>query len=134
MTVTAGERARFDAFVDRAEITELIDRYMLSLDEAVIDEEWAAVFHTEDVSAWTPLGEGAGLARLAEGTRVALGRFQRTQHSATNHIVDLDGDRAAVRWNALMVHLHLDTTQESRGEEPGGHFDVGVSGGGRADR
>lgn len=122
MTLTA---ARMEAFVDRVQITELIDRYMLSLDEAVIDDEWAAAFHTEDVSAWTPLDQSTGLEGFAGATREALGRYQRTQHFAMNHIVDLEGDRAAVRWNALMIHVHLDETQESRGEELGGHFDVG---------
>ncbi|GAA2608948.1 nuclear transport factor 2 family protein [Actinomadura fulvescens] len=123
MTVTAG--TRFDAFVDRVEIIELVDRYMLSLDEAVIDEEWAARFHTADIATWTPVGNTDRLDGIADATRVALERFQRTQHFAANHIVDLDGDRASVRWNALMIHLHLDETQASRGEPLGGHFDVG---------
>jgi len=111
--------------LERLAIIEMIDRYMLSLDESELDDEWAESFHTEDVTSSTPLGDGAGLVGLAEGTRVALGRYQRTQHFASGHIVEVDGDAAKVRWNALMIHVHLDSTQEARGEEPGGHFDVG---------
>ncbi|MBO2452996.1 nuclear transport factor 2 family protein [Actinomadura barringtoniae] len=114
-----------DAVLDRLAIIEMVDRYMLSLDEGELDEEWAEAFHTDDVTSSTPLGDGAGLVGLAEATRVALGRYQRTQHLASGHIVDVGGDVAKVRWNALMVHVHLDSTQAARGEEPGGHFDVG---------
>ncbi|WP_192809573.1 nuclear transport factor 2 family protein [Actinomadura rudentiformis] len=64
---------QLETFVDRVRITELIDRYMLSLDEAVIDEEWAAAFHTEDVSVSTPLDKSTGLVGFAEATREELG-------------------------------------------------------------
>lgn len=111
--------------LDRLAIIEMIDRYMLSLDESELDEEWAEAFHTDDVTSSTPLGDGAGIVGLAEATRVAIGRYQRTQHFASGHIVEVDGDAAKVRWNALMIHVHLDSTQKARGEEPGGHFDVG---------
>ncbi|WP_034518044.1 nuclear transport factor 2 family protein [Actinomadura rifamycini] len=111
--------------IDRMDIIELVGRYMVSLDERNIDDAWARRFHTADVAMEAPVGEAAGLDGLAESTRVALERFERTQHLASNHIVDLDGDRAAVRWDALMVHVHLASTAAARGEEPGAHFDVG---------
>ncbi|MEV5826746.1 nuclear transport factor 2 family protein [Spirillospora sp. NPDC052242] len=111
--------------IDRVEIVELVDRFMASLDERNFDDEWARRFHTSDVTMEAPVGDVVGLDGLAESTRVALERFERTQHLSSNHIVDLDGDRAAVRWNALMVHVHLASTAEARGEEPGVHFDVG---------
>ncbi|MFI6514201.1 nuclear transport factor 2 family protein [Spirillospora sp. NPDC050679] len=114
-----------NALPDRTAIIELIDRYMVSLDDRVFDDDWARAFHTEDFAATTPVGDGEGLAEAAESTRTAVGRFDATQHFSSNHIVDLDGDRARVRWYALMVHVHLAETARARGQEPGAHFDVG---------
>lgn len=111
--------------IDRMEIVELADRFMVSLDERNFDDEWVRRFHTSDFTMESPVGDVVGLDGLAESTRVAMERYERTQHLASNHIVDLDGDRAVVRWNALMVHVHLTSTAAARGEDPGVHFDVG---------
>jgi SnoaL-like protein len=45
--------------------------------------------------------------------------FQRTHHVTTNHLVDLDGDRAAVRFNLIATHVLADDVRERRGEAPG---------------
>ncbi|MBY8884993.1 nuclear transport factor 2 family protein [Streptomyces sp. PTM05] len=104
-----GQRAhdeRLQRLLDRAEIVELIDRWFLCLDLRDVGEERARFFFTGDARSETPLGDHDGLADLVEGTRVALGRFDRTQHVGANHVVDIDGDHAAVRWNAVMTHVH----------------------------
>ncbi|MFF0293018.1 nuclear transport factor 2 family protein [Kitasatospora sp. NPDC004615] len=116
--------------VDRAEITGLIDGYLISLDTVPqgggrFDEAWARRYFTSDVRISRPVGEHEGIAGLAEAEQVALGKFKRTQHTGANYMIDLAGDRAAVRWNAIMTHVHLAATQQARGEEAGGHFDVG---------
>ncbi|MFJ5922497.1 nuclear transport factor 2 family protein [Kitasatospora sp. NPDC092948] len=115
---------------DRAEITGLIDGYLISLDTVPrnggrFDDAWARRYFTSDVRISTPVGEHRGIAGLAEAEQVTLGKFERTQHVGANYMIELDGDRAAVRWNAIMTHVHLAATQQARGEEPGGHFDVG---------
>ncbi|MFJ8442493.1 nuclear transport factor 2 family protein [Kitasatospora griseola] len=121
---------RVGVLTDRAEITGLIDGYLISLDTVPrgggrFDEAWARRYFTSDVRISTPVGQHEGIAGLAEAEQVTLGKFERTQHVGANYMIDLDGDRAAVRWNALMTHVHLATTQQARGEDPGGHFDVG---------
>lgn len=40
---------QLQALTDRAEIADLMDRYLRSLDDGDFDEEWARAFHTEDV-------------------------------------------------------------------------------------
>ncbi|MEV6775163.1 nuclear transport factor 2 family protein [Streptomyces syringium] len=134
MTVTAAEFAALEARVallaDRADITGLIDRYLLSLDTVPagggrFDDAWARGLFTEDIRITTPIGDHEGIAGLAESEQSTFAKFERTQHVGTNYMIALDGDRATVRWNALMTHVHLATTQQARGAEPGGHFDVG---------
>ncbi|MFI9720565.1 nuclear transport factor 2 family protein [Streptomyces sp. NPDC052396] len=94
---------------DHTEITGLIDRYLRSLDEARFDDAWARGLFTADIRISTPVGDQQGLDGLAEAERATMAKFRRTQHIGTNHLIDLDGDRATVRWNALMTHVHLDT-------------------------
>ncbi|MCC3771625.1 nuclear transport factor 2 family protein [Streptomyces sp. UNOC14_S4] len=133
MNATAADIAalqdRIGILVDRAEITGLVDRYLLSLDTLPggdgFDDEWARSFFTEDVEISSPVGEHRGIEGLAESERATMAKFERTQHIGTNYLIGLDGDRATVRWNALMTHVHLASTQAARGAEPGGHFDVG---------
>ena len=50
--------------------------------------------------------------------------FQRTQHVTTNHLVDLDGDRASVRFNLIATHVHAEEVRQRLGEGPGAHFTV----------
>ncbi|MFE4975998.1 nuclear transport factor 2 family protein [Kitasatospora sp. NPDC056651] len=132
--VTAADFAalaqRVQVLTDRADITGLIDGYLLSLDTVPhaggrFDEAWARRYFTPDVQITTPVGEHQGIDGLAESEQATLAKFERTQHVGANHMIDLDGDRAAVRWNAVMAHVHLASTQQARGEESGGHFDVG---------
>ncbi|MFE4518833.1 nuclear transport factor 2 family protein [Kitasatospora sp. NPDC056783] len=121
---------RVRVLTDRADITGLIDGYLLSLDTVPhtggrFDEAWARRHFTPDVRITTPVGEHQGIDGLAESEQATLAKFERTQHVGANYMIDLDGDRAAVRWNAVMAHVHPAATQRARNEEPGGHFDVG---------
>ncbi|MFE7312139.1 nuclear transport factor 2 family protein [Streptomyces sp. NPDC057555] len=132
-TVTPAEIAtlteRVAVLVDRAEITGLIDRYLLSLDTLPggdgFDDDWARSLFTEDIEITSPVGEYRGIKGLAASEQATMAKFARTQHLGANCLIGLDGDRATVRWNALMTHVHLPSTQAARGAEPGGHFDVG---------
>nr|BFD88922.1 hypothetical protein KitaXyl93_02820 [Kitasatospora sp. Xyl93] len=134
VTPTAADFAaleqRVRALTDRADLTGLIDGYLLSLDTVPhgggrFDEAWERRYFTPDVRITSPVGQHEGIDGLAESEQATLGKFERTQHVGANYMIDLDGDRATVRWNALMTHVHLASTQRARGEEPGGHFDVG---------
>src|SRR5439155_10259174 len=107
------------ALADRAEITDLMDRYLLSLAERTFDESWARSMFTEDVRSETPVGNQEGREQVMAGTRVAIERFERTQHVGANYVIDLDGDRATVRANAIMTDLN------PAGRAPGTRFVVG---------
>ncbi|MEU0575396.1 nuclear transport factor 2 family protein [Dermacoccus nishinomiyaensis] len=83
--------------VDRAAIVDVLDRYLLSLDEGVFDEEWARAFPTENVTAAMPIDTVHGRAALLARVRRGMGLFERTVHLGTNTVVDINGDRATAR-------------------------------------
>lgn len=89
------ERDLVRELADRAEITELIARSGLWLDEQRWDET-GRIF-TDDVFAKTPGGEAKGLTALAESARTAHAGYEHTHHAFSNIVIDLDGDTASVR-------------------------------------
>lgn len=117
--------------LDRTEIADLIDRFSRDLDERTaasepFDVEWVRRYFTEDATVAYPVGEAAGadaVAELIDGTGMAP--FQRTQHVTTNYVIDLDRDRASVRFNLIATHVLADAVREERGLPPGARFTVG---------
>ncbi|HEY3873602.1 MAG TPA: nuclear transport factor 2 family protein [Actinocrinis sp.] len=86
--------------LDRAEINDLISRMNACLDEHRFDE--LSSLYVEDATIDTP---GGGLITgrdgvVAEATR-SHGVFERLQHTTTNVLIDLDGDRAEARANMI---------------------------------
>ncbi|MER7489638.1 nuclear transport factor 2 family protein [Streptomyces sp. NPDC126497] len=96
------------ALTDRAEITDLMDRYLRSLDDGVFDEEWARAFHTEDVIAEMPIGTVRGRDALLARVRRGMALFDRTVHLGTNAVVELDGARATVHGAQVSTHVLAD--------------------------
>ncbi|GAA3246272.1 nuclear transport factor 2 family protein [Streptomyces lavendulae] len=99
---------QLQALTDRAEITDLMDRYLRSLDDRVFDEEWARAFHTEDVTAEMPIGTVHGRDALTAHVRRAMALFDRTVHLGTNTGIEIDGARATARGAQLSTHVLAD--------------------------
>jgi len=82
---------------DRFAITDLVYALGAALDEHRFDD--LRDLFIEDATAATPGGVAQGRdAVIAQATRNHL-KYARLQHSMTNVLVDLDGDRASVRAN-----------------------------------
>jgi hypothetical protein len=105
-------RHELRALTDRAEITDLLDRYLRSLDEGELNEQWARSFHTEDVTAEMPVGTVSGRDALLVTVRRAMALFDRTVHLGTNPVIELDGDRATARGAQLSTHVLADGSEE----------------------
>ncbi|WFB08388.1 nuclear transport factor 2 family protein [Streptomyces sp. LX-29] len=105
-------RRQLQTLTDRAEITDLMDRYLRSFDERVFDEEWARAFHTEDVTAEMPIGTIHGRDALMAHIRRGMALFDRTVHFATNAVIEIDGDRATARGAQLSTHVLADGSEE----------------------
>ena len=88
---------------DRNEITDLVSRLGVVLDEGRFDEMPSIL--TEDATASTPGGSVEGIeAVIAQARRNHPPHEQRYQHMIANVLIDRDGDRAHVRAN-LIAHF-----------------------------
>ncbi len=97
-----GVDAYVQQLVDRNEITDLVYRLGVSLDEGRFDEMRSLL--VEEVTARTPGGTAEGReAVIAQASR-NHSRDEQIQHVTTNLLIELDGDRAHVRAN-LVVHF-----------------------------
>jgi hypothetical protein len=124
-------RRRVAVLADRAEISDLIDRFSRDLDDRTLerrpfDVRWVRSYFTEDASVEYPPGSATGveaIAALIDGRGMAP--FQRTHHVTTNYIIDLDGDHASIRFNLIATHVHSGETRQRSGDAPGAQFMVG---------
>ncbi|WP_330242492.1 nuclear transport factor 2 family protein [Streptomyces sp. NBC_00525] len=108
---TEEARRQLRHLTDRAEITDLLDRYLRSLDHGIFDEEWARRFHTEDVTAEMPIGTVRGRSAVLERIRQGMALFDRTVHMGTNAVIEIDGDRATARGTQLSTHVLADGSE-----------------------
>lgn len=108
--------SRLQELADRMDVTDLISRLGVVLDEKRIDD-LITVF-TEDATGQFPSGGFDGVAELAEYGRSTIPAFEQLQHVITNVLVDLNGDRAEARANLVSFNV-------PSAEDPATHFDVG---------
>ncbi|WP_328427296.1 nuclear transport factor 2 family protein [Streptomyces sp. NBC_00443] len=90
-----------------AEISALLDRYLLGLDEDKLDDAWARALFSDDARVEFPMARHEGIEGLAAWHRQALDAFARTQHLNSPAVVDLTGEkRAVLRANLVSTHVH----------------------------
>ncbi|WP_307715395.1 nuclear transport factor 2 family protein [Streptomyces sp. V4I23] len=105
-------RLELRTLTDRAEITDLLARYLRSLDEDALDEEWARAFHTEDVTAEMPVGTVHGRDAVPATVGRAMALFDRTVHLGGSPVIEIAGDRATARGPQLSTHVLADGSKD----------------------
>ena len=123
---------RVDALLDRAEISELVQRYVVGLDTAERSEQdlqWYRRIFTDDVELAFPIGTRTGLGGLPAFQRRARLTWLVTHHVSADHVIDLDGDRATARVQLLGTHVAHGTAPTARLQDEdrfdmGGYYDI----------
>ncbi|MEU6040562.1 nuclear transport factor 2 family protein [Actinomadura sp. NPDC047616] len=88
---------------DRIEIADLFTRFASLLDE----KRWqdADTVFTDDVAVHSPRGgELRGIDKVVDFMRQGEVEGQHTQHTTTDLLVNVDGDRAAASANSLVYY------------------------------
>jgi hypothetical protein len=111
--------------VDRAAVAELLDRFIVALDDHELDDAWLRSVITDDVRFEFPLGQHEGVEGLAAFLERPMARFERTHHLASPAVVDVDGDRATLRANMIAAHVH-----PPAGDGHGAEVEAGAGAGG----
>lgn len=96
--------------VDRSELTELVARHSLWLDELRYDE--SDQLFTADVVVKSLRGEATGIEALIQIARKGHDSYARTLHNKSNLVIEIDGDTATVRANDVAVLVRHDMTEE----------------------
>lgn len=92
--------------LDRERIAALVARYVTTLDEGPFDMTWGRSVFTDDVHIEFPLGPTDGVERVVEQHRSVMSVWDRTLHFSTDHLIELDGDRADVQGRLVALHVH----------------------------
>lgn len=101
-----------------AEVGALFDRYLITLDEEKLDDDWARGLFTEDARIVFPMSQHEGIEGLAAYHGQALSRYERTQHLNSPAVVEVRGSRASFRANLMSTHVHLAANAPAGGERP----------------
>lgn len=90
----------------RVEAIELISRYFAAIDDKRLELSIVESTFTSDGKMIRPNGaELIGPEAITQAQSVSFARFRATQHVITDHVVDLETDRARIRANVVAVHL-----------------------------
>ncbi|WP_280261421.1 nuclear transport factor 2 family protein [Nocardia wallacei] len=93
---------------DRAELTELVARHSLWVDEGFADTDR---LFTEDVVVTSVRGEAHGIEALTALARKGHDAYARTLHHKSDIVIEIDGDTATVRAHDLAVYVLDDKTE-----------------------
>ncbi|MFD6619917.1 nuclear transport factor 2 family protein [Streptomyces albidoflavus] len=92
-------------FESRIRVAELLDRYLVSLDQQVLDADWAAALFTPDAVVAFPISRHEGLAGMADYHATALSAFAATMHLGSPAVVEVHDDTATLLANLMSTHV-----------------------------
>jgi hypothetical protein len=101
------ERDRVEAFLNKAEITELINRYFGALDQKDFAATTMRLIFADDARIVRPNGAAMiGPQTVGESHSHSFVRFRATQHMTSGFVITLhDHEQAEFRGNLVALHF-----------------------------
>jgi uncharacterized protein (TIGR02246 family) len=97
---------RLSDFINKSEITTIVNRYFRALDEKNFDAQHFASIFTPQAKVTRPNGASMiGPNEISASHQKSFTRFESSQHVVAGHDVSLDGNTAIVRANLIAVHM-----------------------------
>jgi hypothetical protein len=98
--------------IDRAAITELVDRYAKLFDDRSFSTTLPLLF-TDDAHVELPSCSHRGLDGMDKLHEHVMAPFGPSQHLFTNTLIDIMGERASFRANTHVTHTVLTETENA---------------------
>ena len=110
--------------LEKAQISDLLIHYFRAIDEKQLDKEIVEATFTVDAQIIKPNGAvSVGHDSILDGQIKSFMRFQATQHTTSDFIIELDNNNATIRTNLTAMHVWADI--EENPELKGKHFHAG---------
>lgn len=119
--MTAGS-AEIAALLDRHAVVDLTVHYCWALDHRRFDD-LSDVFAADGTADYGSIGIVRGPAAIGLACATSLSPYDRTQHSVTNHQVDLDGDRGTSRCYFRAQHTRVSASGDVNHVVAGSYLD-----------
>jgi len=98
--------------VEQTQISNLLVRYFRAIDDKQLDKKIVEATFTKDAQIVKPNGAiSIGHKNILEGQIKSFARFQATQHTTSDWIIELDNDKATIRTNLTAMHIWADIAE-----------------------
>lgn len=113
-TVNMDLSAKQTDWIDKLEITQLLNDYFRALDEKDFKISRMEQIFLPDAKIVRPNGTSmTGPEMIGKSHNQSFARFKSTQHLISNQYVTISGDNADIRANLIAIHLWNDRDNEA---------------------
>jgi uncharacterized protein (TIGR02246 family) len=100
------DRDRLTEFINKSEITSIVNSYFRALDEKNFDARHFASIFTPQATVTRPNGASLiGPEEIRANHERSFTRFEGSQHVVAGHDISLDSSTATVRANLIAMHM-----------------------------
>ena len=100
------QQDRVIEFINKYEITNIVNSYFRALDEKHFDARHFASLFTPEANVTRPIGASLiGPEEIRASHAKSFTRFEGSQHYVAGHDITVDGSTARVRANLVAMHM-----------------------------
>ncbi len=98
--------------IERTIISDLHIRYFKAIDDKLLDKKIVELTFTSDAQIVKPNGAvSIGPDNILDGQIKSFERFQATQHTTSDFVIEIHNDQATIRMNLTAMHVWADIAE-----------------------